>query len=266
MQSFAVHSPLKTLLQVFIPVWRRFGSMGSITVTGAASAVSASTLPSQVIAAVPSTDFSPISISITLEEGVTTGFFNITLSDNSISSALKVFQFSLTSATPSSPLSAMATSPRLSSVNTTTSITIVDDEGGAGQFRLSTTTATLTEGSSFTFSIERIGGTSGTVSVLVQTQETGLATSGVDYQAFSEDLLFTSGVSQLLMSVNILDDPIPEGPEGFDITLSVPGGNALIDPNAVSSAMYRHSWKFPGELYLKNFYQTYEINYLESLP
>lgn len=208
--------------------------MGSITVTGVASAVSASTLPAQVIPATPTTDFSSVPVSITLEEGVTTGLFNLTLSDNAIISALKVFQFSLTSVSANSPLLSSAAAPRLSSVNTSTSVTIIDDEGGAGQFQLSPTTATLAEGAAFTFTVIRSGGTSGSVSALVQTVESGSATSGVDYQAFSQQLLFTSGVSQLLMTVNVVDDNIPEGPEDFSVTLSVPGGDALVNPNAVS--------------------------------
>lgn len=220
--------------QVSIPVWRRFGSMGSITVTGVASAVSASSLPSQVIPATPTTDFSSIPITITMEEGVTSSSFNLSLLDNTLTTALKVFQFTLTSVTSMTSVSPTATSPRLSSVNTTTRVTIIDDEGGAGQFQLTPTTATLTEGSTFNFNVLRLGGASGSVSVLVQTQESGSATSGVDYQPFSQELLFTSGVSQLLMSVSIVEDDIPEGPEDFSITLSAPGGDALVDPNAVS--------------------------------
>lgn len=224
---------LTCFIQVSIPVWRRFGSMGSIIVTGVASAVSASSLPAQVIPATPTTDFSSIPFSITLEEGMTTGYFNFTLFDNTLITALKIFQFSLTSVTASSPEPSVSGSPRLSSVNTTTSITIIDDEGGAGQFQLSPITATLTEGSTFNFNVLRLGEARGSVSVLVQTQESGSATSGEDYQPFSQELLFTSGVSQLLMTVNIVDDDDQEGSEDFSITLSAPGGEALVDPNTV---------------------------------
>lgn len=204
--------------------------------TGVASAVSASTLPAQVIPATPTTDFSTAPISLTMEEGITISYFNLSLSDNTRTSAFKVFQFSLTSVIfPSLP---DATSPHLSSVNTTTSVTIVDDEGGAGQFRLQPTTATLVEGSTFTFNVVRSGEASGSVSVLVQTQESGTATSGDDFQAFSQELFFSSGTSQLLMSVNIVDDEEAEGPEDFSITLSAPGSNAIVDPNAVSPCYF----------------------------
>lgn len=215
--------------------------MGSVLVTGVATVVSASSLPPQVVPATPTLDFSPIPVSLTFEEGVTTGLLNISLPDNSLTSPLKVFQFSLTSVVATSPLSSsLLASPRLSTINITTSVTIVDDEGGAGQFQLTPTALTIAEGSTMTFSVLRSGGASGRVSLLVQTVESGTAISGEDYQPFSEELVFDNGVSQLLMSVSIVDDAVPEGPEDFSVSLSAPSGAALVDTSAVSGAYYRN--------------------------
>lgn len=219
-------------MQISIPVWRRFGSMGSAVVTGVASPVSASDLLPQELPAVLSTDFPARPVSVTFQDGVTTGLLNLSLPDNILTSSLKVFQFSLTSVTANPP--SFQQSPRLSSVNTTAAITIVDDEGGAGQFQLSPVTITIVEGSSRVFRVERSGDSRGRVSVVVQTVQSGLATAGVDYEPFNEELIFESGQNLLLMSVTIPQDEIPEGPEDFSITLSAPTSAALIDTNAVS--------------------------------
>ena len=227
-------------------------------VTGVASPIPASSLPSQVISATPVIDFTSTPISLTFEEGMTTGYFNITLIDNSLTSPLKVFVFSLTSVVPTSNSETMLQSPRLSSVNTTARITIIDDEGGAGQFQLNPTTATVAEGSTLTFSILRLGGTSGSISVLLQTLDSGLATSGADFQPISQLLTFEDGISQLLQSVDIIDDSVPEGPEDFMVTLSVPSGDTLVDSNAVScwhdndvQQLYFNSHRTPYKLLLK---------------
>ena len=209
--------------------------MGSVVVTGVASSVVAGDLPANVVPATPMTDFSSVPISLTLSEGMTTAFFNIYLSDISLQSSLKVFQFSLTSVRPSANTASMFQSPRLSSVNTTATVTIIDDETGAGQFQICPTTSTTAEGSTLTFTLVRSGGTSGHVSVLLQTLDSGLATSEADYQPINVEFVFESGISQLQMSINIIDDVIPETAEDFSIILSTPsGGVALIDPNAVS--------------------------------
>ncbi len=223
-----------------IPVWRRFGSSGTVVVTGVASQLSANTLPSQAVPATPSIDFPSVPISVTFEEGVTTAFFNITLLDNNRASSLKVFQFTLTSVVSRATSEVAPQSPRLSSVNTTARITIIDDEGGAGQFQLNPTTATVAEGSTLTFSVLRSGGASGSISVLLQTVDSGLATSGTDFQALNQLLTFEDGTSQLLQSVDIIDDSDPEGPEDFLVTLSIPTGEMLVDTNAVCQQMVNY--------------------------
>lgn len=206
--------------------------MGSVVVTGVASPVAAGDLSPQEVPATPITDFSSIPVSVTFQDGVTTGLFNLSLPDNTLTSSLKVFRFTLTAVAPSFP--SFQLPPRLSTVNTTATITIVDDEGGAGQFQLSPTIITIAEGSSQTFRVVRSGDTRGRVAVVVQTAQSGLATSGVDYEPFNEELIFQSGETQQVMSVTILQDDVPEGPEDFSITLSAPSSAALINTNAVS--------------------------------
>ena len=64
--------------------------------------------------------------------------------------------------------------------------------------------------------------------------DSGLATSGTDFQPFSQLLIFEDGETQLLHTVATIDDSVPEGPEDFLVTLSVPSGDTLVDASAVS--------------------------------
>lgn len=131
-----------------------------------------------------------------------------------------------------------AEAPRLSAGNTTATVVIIDDENGAGVFQLSPVAATTEEGSILTFSVLRTGGTSGSASLLVQTVDSGLATSGSDYLPINQEVLFENGVSRVPISTSIVDDDIPESAEGFSIILSAPNGVALVDSNAVSEQQY----------------------------
>ena len=202
--------------------------MGSIIVTGVASV--STDIPSNHIAATETIDFPLTPHSVVIGDSQTVGYINISLPDNSLSSPLKVFTFQLTDVDRTIPMQAF-TSPRLSSVNLIGQVTIVDDEGGAGVFRVSPTIANTQEGNSLQFTILRDGGTSGQVSVRVQSQEVGVATAGSDYSPIDEVLVFADGDTEQRMIVTILDDDVPEPEEGFRVQLSVPvGGVALVDP------------------------------------
>ena len=114
-------------------------------------------------------------------------------------------------------------------------ISIVDDEGGAGLFQLSPTSAVVQEGSQFTFSVVRVRGNTGQLSVQLQTEANGLATSGVDFVPLSQELVFGDGETTRFITVMIIDDDVSEGAEGFSVALNEPpGGAAVIDPQAVS--------------------------------
>ena len=64
-------------------------------------------------------------------------------------------------------------SPRLTTVGTLSALlTIIDDEGGAGLFHIEPTSDTVDEESGrFSFSVFRVGGNQGRVTVVVQTLE-----------------------------------------------------------------------------------------------
>ena len=224
------------VIQASIAVWRQYGSMGRVTVMGVASALPASSLPPDTIAAVPTVDFSTSVLSLTLAEGVTTAFFSVDLPNNDAASPLKVFQFSLLSVEEATPTATPNySSPRLSSENTSAMVVILDDEGGTGVFQLRPTALNVSEGSPVLVDVLRSGGTSGRVAVRLQTLESSLATSGQDFLPSDQELVFDNGVSVRSVVVSTIDDSLPEFAEDFTVMLTQPAGQSiLIDPNAVS--------------------------------
>jgi len=81
--------------QANITVWRRFGSLGDIMVTGVASAVTqVGTNQSPAQAAI---DFPITPLTTVISDGMTTGIISIQLGDNNNIGSPKVFQFNLTS-------------------------------------------------------------------------------------------------------------------------------------------------------------------------
>ena len=233
---------MKLISQVAIPIWRRYGSRGAIQVTGMAIPSSSSAILPGQLPAQAGVDFPTSPISIILQDRETIGYINIPLANNTVSSPIKVFTFQLTSVTRIPNPGFPVTTPRLSSLNMaiTAQVSIVDDEGGAGLFQLSPTSAMVQEGNQFTFSVMRVQGNTGRLSVQLQTEANGLATSGVDFVPLSQELVFGDGETTRFMTVTIIDDNLSEGAEEFSVVLSEPpGGAAVIDPQAVSSFEYK---------------------------
>lgn len=203
----------------------------------ATSSSSGAILPGQ-LPAQAGVDFPTSPISVTLQDRETIAYINIELTNNSLISPTKVFTFQLTSVArvPNPGISVI--SPRLSSVSTaiTAQVSIIDDEGGAGLFQLSPSSPTVVqEGSQFTFSVVRVQGNTGQLSVQLRTEATGLATSGSDFVPLSQELNFGDRETTKFITVMIIDDDVSEDAESFSVVLAEPpGGAAVIDPQAVS--------------------------------
>ena len=90
---------------------------------------------------------------------------------------------------------------------------------------------------SLTVTVNRVAGSSGTVSVDYATQDLS-ATAGLDYQTTMGVLSFADGVTSQSFSIPILDDSVAEGTEYFTVTLSNPTGGAYLgSPNSAEVAI-----------------------------
>ncbi len=100
-----------------------------------------------------------------------------------------------------------------------------------GSFRFGQATYAVPEGNTLTVTVERIGGSSGTVSVQYATSD-GTAQAGSDYTAASGTLTFASGEISKTITLTTLQDNLVEGDETLVLSLSSPtGGAALSSPN-----------------------------------
>src|SRR5262249_11395304 len=85
-----------------------------------------------------------------------------------------------------------------------------------------------------TIAVTRTGGTAGGVTVDFATAD-GTAQAGSDYTARSGQLTFNAGEISKLVAGAILNDAVREGDETFTLTLSNPGGGAVLGPARVAT-------------------------------
>lgn len=101
-----------------------------------------------------------------------------------------------------------------------------------GNLSLSSATYSVNENAgTVTITVNRTGGTTGTVTV---NYATSFGTAGPpDFTATSGTLTFPNGVAVQSFTVPILNDVVSETPETFTVTLSNPtGGSALVPPTS----------------------------------
>ncbi len=119
----------------------------------------------------------------------------------------------------------------------TVTITITDDDVPPAPGSLSFATSAVTVGenqASVTLTVNRTGGTSGTVGVTYATAA-GSALAGSDYQTMNGPLSFAAGASTATIVVPLVDDGTNEPTEQFTVTLSAPtGGAALAAPTTMT--------------------------------
>ncbi len=85
-----------------------------------------------------------------------------------------------------------------------------------------------------TLTVERVGGTTGTVGASYSTSA-GSAAAGSDYTTTSSTVSFGPGVSSQTFTVPILEDPTVETPETFTVTLNTPTGGADLGAAATAT-------------------------------
>ena len=117
---------------------------------------------------------------------------------------------------------------------------IVDDDsdggpgGSAGSIRLIQAEPAMEGAGPAVIQVERFGGSTGVVSVLVSTAD-GSANAGQDYQAVSRRIQWVGGQSgPQSLEVPILNDARREDGETFAVALSSPQGAGLASPTQIS--------------------------------
>jgi hypothetical protein len=100
---------------------------------------------------------------------------------------------------------------------------------GVGSLRMGAATLQLSESAgSASVRVQRVGGSSGAVSVSYATQD-GSAIAGSDYSAANGTLNWSNGdVADKLLTIAVTNDSVVEGDETFNVVLSVVGGGAAL--------------------------------------
>lgn len=109
-------------------------------------------------------------------------------------------------------------------------ISILDD-GDAGTFQFSNDSYYIIESSQMlSVGIERVNGSSGVVSLLVEAidVQNGEATQGVDYFLAATNITFTDGVMQTSLQIEIINDDIYQPNKQFRLALHGISGRALL--------------------------------------
>jgi ELWxxDGT repeat protein len=152
--------------------------------------------------------------SLTFGPGVTSRTLKVTIINDALVEADEAFSVTLGAPTGGAALGVPAT----------TDVTIVDNEG-PGTLQLSAAAYKVNEiGPQAVITVQRSGGTGGSVSVDYQTAD-GSAEDGLDYATASGTLTFGPGISSLTIGVPITSDTEDEGSETLTISLSNPSGS-----------------------------------------
>jgi len=194
-----------------------------ITVTrtgGAASGVSIDYATSDGTARA-GVDYTAASGTLTFDAGVMSQTFTVPIIDNAIADGNRSLALILSTPGGGAIVGARAKA----------SLTIVDDEVG---LRFSATAYSVKENArAATITVIRTGPSTGALSVQYATSD-GTALAGVDYKAVGGTLTFGAGVMSRKFTVPIINNTIVDGNRTLNLTLSAPGGGALLGTPAVA--------------------------------
>ncbi|RME10613.1 MAG: hypothetical protein D6802_08910 [Ardenticatenia bacterium] len=120
--------------------------------------------------------------------------------------------------------------------------------GAPGDLRFRQATYAVAEGSALVVTVERVGGTDGTVSVEYVSAD-GTATSGNDYVPVSGTLTFAPGETSKTFTLTTLQDTNDEPDETIILTLQNPtGGATLASPSQATVTIIDDDLSPSGEL------------------
>ncbi|MBI1733651.1 MAG: SBBP repeat-containing protein [Candidatus Rokubacteria bacterium] len=196
------------------------GGMVTITVerTGPPTTVSVNyaTTPTNSTATA-NLDYRPVAGTLVFPPGTLSQTFTVPILDDRLDEANEVVRLALTSPTGGAALGTIRTAE----------LTITDDDtAGTVQFSAATYSVGEAAGSA-TIRVTRTGGTAGGVTVRFATSNDS-ATAGQDYRATSGVVTFAADEMTRTFTVPILNDGIGESVETLTLTLTEPGGGAVL--------------------------------------
>ncbi len=203
---------------VAITVTRTGSSSGAVTVNYAAAGGTATA----------GSDYGVVSGTLAFADGETSRTFTVTLLDDALVEADETFTLTLSSPGGGAVLGSPAAAV----------FTILDDDS-AGQVQFSQSAYAGEEGGTVVITVTRTGGSSGAVTVDYASSD-GTAAAGSDYTAVSGTLTFAAGETSQTFTVTLLDDALNEADETLTLTLSSPGGGAVLGSPAAATLTIRN--------------------------
>jgi uncharacterized delta-60 repeat protein len=155
--------------------------------------------------------------------GVTSQTFTVTILNNQLEQPNRQF---------SALLEPPVTGEGSLGAQTVSTVTIVDNDSTL-QFNVAGATV-LENSGTVTLNVVRSGFTNNTVLVPFNTLN-GMALAGQDYTTNSGTLNFAPGVTNLPITVAILNDTVVESTEAFTVVLTVPGGEGSLGAQATAT-------------------------------
>ena len=215
--SGASYSAAENSTSVLVTVTRTGGSFGAVSVDYDSSNGTAT----------GGSDYTPVSGTLNLADGVMSDTFTVTILDDTNYEGNETFNLSLSNALGGASLGTPASA----------TVTITEDDvvPPAGSLQFSGAIYSVAEdGTSLLVTVTRSGGSFGAVSVAYATSD-GTATANSDYTPMNGTLNFADGVMSQTFSVAIIDDGNFEGNEAFNLGLSnVQGGASLGSPSSAT--------------------------------
>ena len=201
---------------VVLSVVRNGGSDGEVTVQYTTNSI--------VDGAVAGSDYNAASGQLTFADGETAKNIVVTILDDSIVDPDETFEVTILNPQGGATLGEV-----------TTTVVTIDDDEKPGAFAFLDGEATVDEDAGSIFlTVQRSGGSDGTVTVNFATTADGTATENVDFDSVSGTLTFENGVETQQIEIPITDDSLIEANETFNVVLTAPtGGAALGSPSTV---------------------------------
>lgn len=219
-----------------ITVNRVGGTTGTVTVSYATNGGSA----------ISGTDYTPVSGTLTFNNGDTSKSFSVPVMDDGIYGSDKIVFLNLTSPTGGASLGPGAAT-----------LTIAEADG-IPTVQLNASSYKVNENGSFVYANVTVMGIASSNITINYGTASGTATSGSDFTATSGTITFKPGDLSKLIPINITNDNIYEPDQNFTIMLSNPSSNAIIGSPGTATITIKDDDSAPSIAFQSQSYNVSE--------